>query len=202
MPSFGKKIPVQQVLQNMNNKLKIVISGDGAVGKTCVLMGYALKVFPAEYVPTVFDNYHLQVKIEDRPVAVEIVDTAGQEEFRQIRQLGYQGADVLILCYSVSNPASFENLGTNWIPEIRQSKANEETPLVIAGTKADLRNQSADYTGPFVSLSEAKKLAKKYKAAGPLECSALANYKLGDLFNLAIKKAISDRQKVGGCSLF
>ena len=69
------------------------------------------------------------------------------------------------------------------------------TPLVICGTKADLRNPQSNYDGPFVKFADAKKLARSYGAAGPIECSALANHRLNDLFNLAIKKAISDRQQ-------
>lgn len=73
----------------------------------------------------------------------------------------------------------------------------------MAGTKSDLRNPSSDFEGTFVKQSEARRLARSISAAGPIECSALANLKLGDLFNLAIKKAISDRQEEStNCTLF
>ena len=61
--------------------IKCVIVGDGAVGKTCLLMSYATNTFPDEYVPTVFDNYAVTITIGDEPFMLELFDTAGQEEY-------------------------------------------------------------------------------------------------------------------------
>ena len=61
--------------------VKIVLVGDGAVGKTAALLRFALGKVPGEYVPTVFDNYTVDVPVEERTVKLALFDTAGQEDY-------------------------------------------------------------------------------------------------------------------------
>ena len=60
------------------NTIKCVIVGDGAVGKTCLLMSYAANQFPRDYIPTVFDNYAVNVTIGKEVYKMGLFDTAGQ----------------------------------------------------------------------------------------------------------------------------
>jgi small GTP-binding protein len=62
----------------MTGTLKLVVIGDGAVGKTCLLVVYAKGSFPTEYVPTVFENYKCKVTVSNVEYNVQLWDTAGQ----------------------------------------------------------------------------------------------------------------------------
>lgn len=121
--------------------IKCVVVGDGAVGKTCLLISYTTNKFPSEYVPTVFDNYAVTVMIGGEPYTLGLFDTAGQEDYDRLRPLSYPQTDVFLVCFSVVSPSSFENVREKWVPEITHHC--QKTPFLLVGTQIDLRDDAA-----------------------------------------------------------
>jgi Ras-related C3 botulinum toxin substrate 1 len=185
--------------------LKIVTVGDGAVGKTCLLISYTTNAFPEEYVPTVFDNYSCNVMFEGKGYNLGLWDTAGQEEYDRLRPLSYPQTDCFLLCYSILSPPSLENCRQKWHPEI--SHHCPDARVILVGLKKDLRNDPATLTRLQdtkmhpVTAEEATKLQKELGAAKHLECSARTQEGLPSLFNEAIRACItpaSGRKKEKG----
>ena len=170
--------------------IKCVVVGDGAVGKTCMLISYASNRFPLEYVPTVFDNYAVNLVIGGQPYQLGLFDTAGQEEYDRLRVLAYPSTDVFLVCFSVASRSSFENVRDQWVPEIKHYCPR--VPFLLVGTQSDLRgdphtvSRLARSRERFVTDEEGAKLAKQLKAVGYLECSALSQHGLKNVFDEAI----------------
>ncbi|KAH6625774.1 P-loop containing nucleoside triphosphate hydrolase protein [Boeremia exigua] len=174
--------------------IKCVVVGDGAVGKTCLLISYTTNKFPSEYVPTVFDNYAVTVMIGDEPYTLGLFDTAGQEDYDRLRPLSYPQTDVFLVCFSVTSPASFENVREKWFPEVHHHCPG--VPCLIVGTQVDLREDNAvkdklskQRMAP-VKREDGERMARELGAVKYVECSALTQYKLKDVFDEAIVAAL------------
>jgi Ras-related C3 botulinum toxin substrate 1 len=174
--------------------IKCVVVGDGTVGKTCMLISYTTDSFPGEYVPTVFDNYSAPMVCDGVPVSLGLWDTAGQEDYDRLRPLSYPQTDVFLICFSVVSPSSFENVTSKWCPEIKHHCT--DAPILLVGTKVDLREDKdtlqvlSDSGQSPIKREQGQKLANKIRSVKYLECSALTQRGLKQVFDEAVRSVL------------
>jgi len=170
-----------------------MVVGDPSVGKTCMLISYTTNSFPGEYVPTVFDNYTANAIVENHPINLGLWDTAGSDDYNTLRPLSYPGTDVFIICFSLVDLETFRNVKNKWYPEI--TSHNPKTPFILVGTKLDLRDNREN--AEPVTTEQGEKLAKEIGAHKFLECSALSQKNLPQVFEEAVKTVFYDSVKSG-----
>jgi len=179
--------------------VKCVVIGDGAVGKSCLLISYTTNAFPGEYVPTVFDNYSANILVDSKTINLGLWDTAGQQDYDRLRPLSYPQTDIFLVCFSLVSPTSFENAKAKWVPEIAHHCPT--VPFLLVGNKLDLRDDkdSLDRLSERgmtpITTTQGEKLAKDLGAAGYVENSALTQKNLKQVFDTAMRVVLSGEKK-------
>ncbi len=116
-------------------RFKVIIVGDGNVGKTTLILKYTEKRFRESYIPTIGVQWTIkEMKYEGSIINLTLWDIAGQENFKALRQSFYEGSDAAIIVFDVTNLISFDHV-ENWYHEI-QSCGN--IPIILLGNKIDL----------------------------------------------------------------
>ncbi|XP_070536006.1 ras-related protein Rac1-like [Ptychodera flava] len=167
--------------------LKMTVVGDGAVGKSCLLIAYNTGSFPGEYVPTVFDNYCANTMVDGKPYSIAFFDTAGQEDYDRLRPLSYPMTDVFLLCFSIENECSLDNVESKWLPELKHHMPH--TPIILVANKIDLRTSgtlSHRRTTDLLTYEKGLEVAKR-NGMRYYETSALTSTGLKTLFDDAVR---------------
>ncbi|XP_009982642.1 PREDICTED: rho-related GTP-binding protein RhoF-like [Tauraco erythrolophus] len=159
-------------------RVKVVIVGDGGCGKTSLLVAFARGDFPKVYVPTVFEKYTASLQVGSKSVTIHLWDTAGQEDYDRLRPLSYSDANVVLICFDVTNPTSYSNILTKWYPEVNHFCKG--IPVLLVGCKTDLRQDR-----------EGEAMARHVHAMSYLECSARYQENIRDIFVEACSAALS-----------
>lgn len=183
-------MPSNRSIRKTNSTSKIIritVVGDGDTGKTCLLIVYKDKKFDEKYIPTIFDEYSMTIPINYEPYTIILSDTAGQEEFDKLRRLAYRFADTFILCYSIAERASFENISLIWAPELKRCRT--KASIILVATKIDLLAERK------VSTEEGEALAKEIGAAGFIETSAKKQWNIDAAFQMALWSVVSSRRE-------
>ncbi|KAJ4473723.1 P-loop containing nucleoside triphosphate hydrolase protein [Lentinula aciculospora] len=174
---------------------KVVVCGDGACGKTSLLNVFTRGFFTQVYEPTVFENYVHDIYVDDQLVELSLWDTAGQEEFDRLRSLSYAETHVVMICFSVDNPVSLENVESKWLDEILEFSL-----------KCDLRDEYSikerlhRYGTHPVQYEEGLVVARRIRASRYLECSSKHNRGVTEVFHEAARVSLSSRSRgSAGC---
>ena len=182
---------------------KIVVVGDGTVGKTSLLNAYVDDTFSLEYEATVFDNKETNIRVNNRDHYVLLFDTAGQESYSSVRPLSYQQTDLFIVCFSVNSDRTFSNLRKVWLPELQHHQPT--TPFIIVGTKQDLRSQvSVDMmkADNDHDLRDGMRSEEFYESGCEnlggkvyIECSAKTRFNIERVFEMAMVEILKDKER-------
>jgi Ras family protein A len=153
--------------------------------------------FPEDHAPTVFDTYVQDVYVppDNKPAQLALWDTAGQEEYDRLRPLCYPDTSIILICFSLDNFDSLENVVEKWQPEVLQYTGHLRIPYILVGTKRDLRGRR----GEGVSSLEGEAIARRIGARGYVECSARFNEGVQEVFQFAAREACREpyRKKPG-----
>ena len=167
-----------------------------------MLISYTQNEFPRDYVPTVFDNYSANVNVDDKTVSLGLWDTAGQEDYDRLRPLSYPGTNIFLICFSIVNPTSYQNVKSKWYPEVNHHCPKAK--ILLVGTKLDLREnqqtleQLRDKGQAPITVNQGDDLASSIGARTYMECSALTQKGLKNVFDEAIKICLAgDKRKKG-----
>ncbi|KAF2690390.1 ras-domain-containing protein [Lentithecium fluviatile CBS 122367] len=176
---------------------KLVIVGDGGVGKTSLLLVFSDTKFPEVYVPTVFNNTEVKLEVDGKIMSLALFDTAGQECYDRLRPLSYPETDVFLIAFSIDSDQSLESVVKQWAPEL--DHYCEGLPTVLVGMKKDLRGDAptiaqlrAKRRQP-VSQEQGKKTAEAIGAFMYMECSAKNFDGVDEVFKVAAALALDPK---------
>ncbi|ORX90465.1 hypothetical protein K493DRAFT_58951 [Basidiobolus meristosporus CBS 931.73] len=127
-------------MQSNNKQHKVVVLGDGAVGKTALTVQLCSNHFLETYNPTIEDSFRTQAVIDKKPCSLEILDTAGQQEFTMLRDQWIREGEGFLLVYCIAARSSFEHVEMirNEIAKVRDIT---KTPILLVGNKCDKKTE-------------------------------------------------------------
>lgn len=131
----------------------IVVLGAGGVGKSCLTAQFVQNVWIDSYDPTIEDSYRKQIEVDGRQCILEILDTAGTEQFTAMRELYMKSGQGFLLVFSITSLASLNEL-YELREQIVRIKEDERVPLVIVGNKSDLEEDRAVSRARAFAVSE------------------------------------------------
>jgi GTPase KRas protein len=184
----------------VTNEYKIVVVGSGGVGKSALTISFVQNHFIEEYDPTIEDSYRKQVAVDEEPCFLNILDTAGQEEYSAMRDQYMRTGQGFLLVFALTTRSTFEE-----VPALRshilQVKDCDQVPLVLVGNKSDLVDLQQ------VSPQEASDLARSFGVPF-LPSSAKTRLNVDECFfdlvreirkDMVSNQTTAPRKKRGGC---
>jgi len=180
---------------------KIVVLGSGGVGKSALTVQFVQGIFVEKYDPTIEDSYRKPVEVDNQQYMLEILDTAGKEQFTAMRDLYMKNGQGFVLVYSIIAQSTFNDL-----PDLREQilrvKDCDSVPMVLVGNKCDLQDQRV------ITQEQGEALARKFNNCTFLESSAKTKVNYHQIFHDLIRQINradpgkkEEKKKKSGCAL-
>eukprot|EP01147_Barroeca_monosierra_P001447 gene1447-4607_t len=154
---------------------KTVVLGSGGVGKSALTVQFVQGIFVEKYDPTIEDSYRKQVEVDGGQCMLEILDTAGTEQFTAMRDLYMKNGQGFVLVYSITSQSTFNDL-QDLREQILRVKDTEDVPMVLVGNKCDLEEERV------VGKDQGQTLAKMFNNCAFLEASAKNKINVNEIF--------------------
>ncbi|XP_066912706.1 ras-related protein Rap-1b-like isoform X1 [Clytia hemisphaerica] len=167
---------------------KLVVLGSGGVGKSALTVQFVQGIFVEKYDPTIEDSYRKQVEVDGQQAMLEILDTAGTEQFTAMRDLYMKNGQGFVLVYSITAQSTFNDL-MDLRDQILRVKDTEDVPMVLVGNKCDLEDERV------VGKDNGQNLAKQFGNCTFLETSAKMKINVNEIFHDLVRQ-INQRQPV------
>lgn len=183
---------------------KLVVLGEGGVGKSAITIQFTSSVFAADYDPTIEDAYRIDADIDGEVVGLDILDTAGQEVFSAVRDRYMRDGEGFLLVYSLIERNTFVAM-SKISEQIKRVKDTEKhVPIVLVGNKSDIADKRE------VSNGEGEILARNLKCPF-FETSAKLRVHIDECFHELVReikkvhleknKELTEKKKKGNCVL-
>ncbi|XP_033639193.1 ras-related protein M-Ras-like isoform X1 [Asterias rubens] len=157
--------PLQDISRDNLTTYKLIVVGDGGVGKSAITIQFFQKMFVVDYDPTIEDSYIQHTEIDGEWCILDVLDTAGQEEFSAMREQYMRKGDGFLIVYSVIDRASYENT-RSFYTQILRVKDRDAYPMILVANKVDLVHQRK------VTEEDGKALAAELGKISYIETSA------------------------------
>lgn len=179
---------------------KLVVLGSGGVGKSALTVQFVQGIFVEKYDPTIEDSYRKQVEVDNQQCMLEILDTAGTEQFTAMRDLYMKNGQGFLLVYSITSQSTFNDL-QELRDQILRVKDTDDVPMMVIGNKCDLEDERV------VGRDQGMLLGRQYNCPFS-ETSAKAKTNVTEIFKhlvqLINKKTPEQKTKVKkrkGCAV-
>uniref|UniRef100_A0A0K0E627 small monomeric GTPase n=1 Tax=Strongyloides stercoralis TaxID=6248 RepID=A0A0K0E627_STRER len=159
---------------------KVVVLGSGGVGKSALTVQFVQGIFVEKYDPTIEDSYRKQVEVDGKQCMLEILDTAGTEQFTAMRDLYMKNGHGFILVYSITAQSTFNDL-IDLREQILRIKDTTNIPMVLVGNKCDIEDER------IVGKDEGQNLARTFNCPF-YETSSKAKINVQEVFYDLIKQ--------------
>ncbi|XP_062607690.1 ras-related protein Ral-A-like isoform X1 [Saccostrea cucullata] len=164
---------------------KVIMVGSGGVGKSALTLQFMYDEFVEDYEPTKADSYRKKVVLDGEEVQIDILDTAGQEEYAAIRDNYFRSGEGFLCLFSITEQESFQAT-VDFREQILRVKNDDTIPFLLVGNKADLEDRR------YVSVEEAQERAKQWNVPY-VETSAKTRANVDKVF-YDLMRAIRDRK--------